>query len=253
MRALSVVIAVCYGLFVSAPARAAGFGDWAAIVVSADNHSHSGAPSEVFDNGRRDVAAGLLRLGFAPGNLIQFSIASDSHPGTEHADKQTIANDLWDLSNRTTGGCFAYLTSHGSPDGMVLGDGYLTPGALAGMLDNACGSRPTVVFVVACFSGVFVDALSGPNRFVPGLAAPNRLVLTAARPDRPSFGCGDNDHYTFFDNCWLDSVGGVGDFGSLATAVRACVSRKEAQINALPSEPQLSIGATIAAAMPRWR
>jgi hypothetical protein len=243
MRIIRLVLAAVFAVFLAVPASAAGFGDWAAIVVSADNHSHSGAPSEVFDNGRRDVAADLLRLGFSQNNLLQFSVAPDRHPGTDLADKQTIANELWDLSNRTTGGCFIYFTSHGSPDGMVLGDDVLSPRSLSNMLDNACGSRPTVVFTVACFSGVFIDALSGPNRF----------VMTAARPDRPSFGCGDNDRYTFFDDCWLTSIGGVGDFGSLATAIQACVSRKEHEINAYPSEPQLSIGANIAAAMPRWR
>ena len=243
MRGFKVfVVALCAVLF-AAPAGAAGFSDWAAIVVAGDWHSHSGAPSEVFDNARKDVSADLTRLGFAPNNILQFSVRPERYPGSGagHSDKQTIANDLWDLSNRTTGGCFAYLTSHGSPDGMVLDEGYLTPSALAGMLDNACGSRPTVVFVVACFSGVFVDALSGPNRF----------VMTAARPDRPSFGCGDNDHYTFFDNCWLDSINGSGDFPALANAIRACVSRKEAEIHAYPSEPQLSIGASVVAQLPR--
>ena len=176
--------------------------------------------------------------GLRAGHLIQFSVRNDTHPGTDHADKQTIANELWDLSNRTTGGCFVYFTSHGSPDGMLMDDGMLTPRALSTMLDNACGSRPTVVFTVACFSGVFVDALEGPNRF----------VMTAARPDRPSFGCGDNDHYTFFDNCWLDSIGGVGVSEGLATALR----REPQNTRSTPSHrPQLSIGAAIAADMPR--
>jgi hypothetical protein len=244
MRVFSGIIAALVAAFIAIPAAAAGFSDWAAIVVAGDWHSHSGGPSEVFDNGRRDVAADLARIGFAPGNILQFSVRSDTHPGTDHADKQTIANALWDLSNRTTGGCFFYLTSHGTPgEGAVLNDGYLSPNGLAAMLDNACGSRPTIVFVVACFSGQFVDALKGPNRF----------VMTAARPDRPSFGCGDNDRYTFFDNCWLDSIGGVGDFPSLANAVQACVSRKEAEIHAFPSEPQLAIGTNIATQIPHWR
>jgi hypothetical protein len=243
MKVLLSVLALVASALAVPQAEAASFGDWAAIVVAGDHHSHSGAPSEVFDNGRRDVAADLVHLGFSAGNIIQFSTEPGTHPGTDPSDKQTIANDLWDLSNRTTGGCLAYLTSHGSPDGMVLGNDTLSPSALAGMLDNACGSRPTIVFVVACYSGVFVGALSGPNRF----------VMTAARPDRPSFGCGDNDRYTFFDNCWLDSINGTGDFGSLATAVRACVSRKEAEIKAFPSEPQLSIGSQMATAMPHWR
>ncbi|MBS0473273.1 MAG: peptidase C13 [Proteobacteria bacterium] len=242
MRVLSAVLAAVCAALICLPAAAAGFSDWAAIVVAGDWHSHSGAPSEVFDNGRRDVAADLVRMGFSPGNILQFSVRSDKHPGTEHSDNQTLANDLWDLSNRTTGGCFVYLTSHGSPDGMVLNEGLLAPRELSTMLDNACGSRPTVVFVVACFSGVFVDALKGPNRF----------VMTAARPDRTSFGCGDNDRYTFFDNCWLDSVGNVSDFPALADAVRACVSRKEAQIHAYPSEPQLAIGQSLGRDILAW-
>jgi hypothetical protein len=223
--------------------RAAGLSDWAAIVVAGDWHSDSGAPSQVFDNARHDIAADLVRIGFSANNIEQFSVQSDRYPGAEHSDKQTIANDLWDLSNRTSGGCLVYFTSHGSPDGIVLGEDVMSPHTMAAMIDNACGSRPTVVFVAACYSGVFVGPLSGPNRF----------VMTAARPDRPSFGCGDNDHYTFFDNCWLDAVGATGDFSGLAHSIRACVSNKERQIGALPSEPQLQIGANAASELPHWR
>jgi hypothetical protein len=238
-----VILVATFLTFMAGPAGAAGYADWAAIVVAGDWHSHSGAPSEVFDNARRDISADLARIGFSPNNILQFSVQSDRYPGAEHADKQTIANDLWDLSNRTNGGCLVYFTSHGSPDGIVLNEGTMSPNAMAAMIDNACGPRPTVIFVAACYSGVFVDPLSGPNRF----------VMTAARPDRPSFGCGDNDHYTFFDNCFLDTIGNVGDFSGLAQSIRACVSNKERQIGALPSEPQLEIGTNIAATLPHWR
>jgi hypothetical protein len=241
MRLFSLVFLAV--LCSSGAANAAGLGDWAAIVVAGDWHSHSGAPSQVFDNARHDIAADLARIGFSAKNILQFSVQSDRYPGSEHSDKQTIANDLWDLSNRTTGGCLVYFTSHGSPDGIVLDEGVMSPESMATMIDNACGNRPTVVFVAACYSGVFVNPLSGPNRF----------VMTAARPDRPSFGCGDNDHYTFFDNCWLDSIGNSGDFTGLAQAIRACVTKKEKQIGALPSEPQLQIGANTAGELPRWR
>ena len=224
-------------------ADAAGLSDWAAIVVAGDWHSHSGAPSQVFDNARRDIATDLVRIGFSANNILQFTVQTDRYPGSEHSDKQTIANDLWDLSNRTSGGCLVYFTSHGSPDGIVLGEDVMSPSSMAAMIDNACGSRPTVVFVAACYSGVFVRPLSAPNRF----------VMTAARPDRPSFGCGDNDHYTFFDNCWLDAIGGAGDFAGLAQSIRSCVSNKERQIGALPSEPQLQIGANAASELPHWR
>lgn len=243
MRLTSFLVAALLAVLSAEPVSAAGLSDWAAVVVAGDWHSHSGAPSQVFDNARRDISADLVRIGFSQNNILQFSVQSDRYPGSEHSDKQTIANDLWDLSNRTSGGCLIYFTSHGSPEGIVLDEGTLSPNSMATMIDNACGSRPTVVFVAACFSGVFVDALSGPNRF----------VMTAARPDRPSFGCGDNDHYTFFDNCWLDSIGSTGDFSGLAQSIRACVSNKERQIGALPSEPQLQIGANAVAELPRWR
>ncbi|MBV9903036.1 MAG: peptidase C13, partial [Alphaproteobacteria bacterium] len=51
MRRFGIVVAAICAMLFAAPAFAAGFSDWAAIVVAGDWHSHSGAPSEVFDNG----------------------------------------------------------------------------------------------------------------------------------------------------------------------------------------------------------
>src|SRR5215472_4408286 len=102
--------------FLLCPASA-GMSDWAAIVVAGDWHAHSGAPSEVFDNARRDISRTLLQIGFQPANVAQFSMRPERYPDTSpgHSDPRTIATALWDLSNRTTGGCLAYFTSHGSP------------------------------------------------------------------------------------------------------------------------------------------
>lgn len=230
----------------SMPARAQpGFAGWAAIVVAGDWHSHSGAPSEVFDNARRDVSAGFERLGVDPANLEQFSVRPEQYrnPDLQESDSHTIATALWDLSDRTSAGCLVYMSSHGSPDGLVLGDGILRPTELKAMLDNSCAGRPTVVILSACFSGVFVPALEGPNRF----------VLTAARADRTSFGCGDNDRYPFFDDCVLSSLPRSTDFPSLAKDVETCVSRKEQEAHLFPpSDPQLSVGAKVLAELPQW-
>ena len=49
------------------------------------------------------------------------------------------------------------------------------------IVNNACGSKPSVIVMSSCFSG----------QFVPALAGDNRMVITAARPDRTSFGCGE--------------------------------------------------------------
>jgi hypothetical protein len=248
MRLKPALAALLAALVCALPASAAApsFANWAAVVVAGDWHAHSGAPSEVFDNARRDVSADLIRMGFSPGNVVQFSVRPARYPDAapRNSDGQTIATALWDLSNRTDGGCLAYFTSHGSTDGIVMGDDTLAPGRMNQMITNACGDRPTVVIVAACFSGVFV----------PVLAAPNRMVLTAARPDRTSFGCGEQDRYTFFDTCMLQDLPGSGDFPDLARNVIGCVAAREKKDGIrYPSEPQLSIGADVAATLPRWR
>lgn len=242
MRWLGLAVAA-FALLASGPALAAGFADWAAVVVSGDNRAHDGSPSEVFDNGRRDIVADLIGLGFSHENIVQFSVSADRHKGTQPTDEGAIASALWDVSSRTSGGCFVYITSHGSPDGVVIADNVWEPNKLSRAVDNACGGRPTVVVISACFSGIFV----------PALAAPERLVVTAARPDRTSFGCGNTDKYTYFDQCVLQVFPSSGDFPDLANAAKACVATREKQMGATPpSDPQIELGATAATQLPHW-
>src|SRR5438105_14480006 len=103
------------GLLALAELAEASTADWAAIVVAGDWHAHSGAPSEVFDNARRDITRTLIQIGFQPANIAQFSMRPDRYPDANpgHSDPRTISMALWDLSNRTNGGCLAYFTSHG--------------------------------------------------------------------------------------------------------------------------------------------
>jgi hypothetical protein len=229
----------------AAPARAGAFSDWAAIVVAGDWHAHSGAPSEVFDNARRDVGKALLAAGFAQANLREFSTRPGRYADRpQKSDPDQIASQLSDLVKQAPAGCLIYFTSHGSPDGVVVGEGLWRPAGLGRMVDDLCGQRPTVVIVAACFSGVFVPAMDGPNR----------MVLTAARPDRASFGCGEADRYTFFDTCLLQSLPHVPDFAALGPAVQACVAKREHDLGASPpSEPQLEIGAALRPVLPLYR
>jgi len=239
-----LVLAAVFSLLCFASARAAGFSDWAAIVVAGDNRAHDGSPAEVFDNGRRDIANDLIALGFNRDNILQFSVMPQNHPGTQQTDQRDIASALWDLSSRTSAGCFIYVTSHGAPGGVLVDGSLWAPDKFAHAVDNACGGRPTVVMVSACYSGIFV----------PVLQAPERLVVTAARPDRTSFGCGNTDRYTYFDQCVLQSFSTAASFPDLAAEARACVAAREKQMNATPpSEPQIALGATAAIDLPRWR
>jgi len=247
MRFILGFAALVAALFGASASLAAGaFADWGAVVVAGDWHAHSGAPSEVFDNARRDITGSLVQMGFSQDNVFQFSVRPANYPSQapRMSDAQTIATSLWDLSNRTSGGCFAYFTSHGTPNGFVLNEEILTPAKMNGMISNACGDRPTVVIVSSCYSG----------QFVKPLAAPNRMILTAARPDRTSFGCGESDRYTFFDTCVIQNLTSAGDFPDLAKDVITCVAAREKKDKIeYPSEPQLSIGADVEATLPKWR
>ena len=238
MKKLFLVLSLC--LF-AAPAFAAGFADWAVLVVAGDDHAHSGAPSQVFDNARRDLVKAFEGIGFSPNNVMQYSV--DPAKDAEETRTGNIANGLWDLSNRATGGCLIYFTSHGTPNGIISNGSELGPDAWSKIVNNACSKKPAVIVMSSCFSG----------QFVPGLAADNRMVMTAARPDRTSFGCGESDHYTFFDGCFLQALPSSSDFPGLADKVKDCVSKQEQALGVdYPSEPQVYIGNAVAASL-KWR
>ena len=242
MRGLSALVLLASLLLAVAPARAASpFADWAVIVVAGDDHAHSGAHSEVFDNARRDLATAFAKTGFAAANISQFSVQTGRPAGVMVSDPQSIIGQLGRATDAAKDGCLVYFTSHGSPDGIVLGDRLLTPAGMAAIIDEACGERRAVVVVAACFSGVFIPPLSGRNR----------MVLTAARPDRASFGCGEEDRYTFFDTCMLQQLPLAKNFAVLGPAVQACVAKRERDLGAEPpSEPQLWIGPAIGPDLP---
>jgi len=270
-------LALLAGLLAAPAALAANpFGNWAVIIVAGDWRAHDGGPSQAFDNARRDLAKAFVADGFSPANISQFSAwpatppptqttpirkpgrrhaaqtaaaaapatpPPDAGPAPLKADGEVIFDELSRLTRQAPDGCLIYLTSHGNPEGVQVGDGLLPPGALGEMVDRTCGDRPTVAIISACFSGVFVPALDGPNR----------MVLTAARPDRASFGCGQSDRYTYFDGCVLQSLAHVRDFAALAPAATACVSRKETETHAVPaSEPQTKIGGELGLVLPLY-
>ncbi len=225
------------------PASAAGFGNWAVLIVAGDDHAHDGSHAEVFDNARRDLAKAFAGIGFSPANMAQFSV--DPAPDAQETSVGAIANTLWDLSSRAPGGCLIYFTSHGAydPPGILTNDKILAPEKFGAMVANACGAKPSVIVMSACYSGAFIPFLRGPNR----------MVFTAARPDRTSFGCGNDLQYTFFDQCFLQSLPQSGDFPGVAQKTTACVAARESREHiGPPSEPQLSIGNNVMYTL-NWR
>jgi hypothetical protein len=244
MRAAAAVIGLLALLLAPFQAACAGpFSNWTAVVVAGDYHAHSGGPTEAFDNARRDVSKTLVELGFDKADVQQFSVRPKRYPtdAPGRSDAQTIYDALRLRAQTAKAGCLFYLSSHGGPEGAILGQDLLRPPRLAAMLDDACPGRPTIVVISACFSGVFI----------PSLQQGDRLILTAARPDRASFGCGESDRYPYFDDCFLASAPQAHDFAALGAAVQACVARKEQETGAKPaSEPQVWIGPTLRPMLP---
>ena len=240
---MKFVLLIAAMVFASAgltgPASAGPFDSWAALVVAGDSHAHSGADSQVFDNARRDLVTALKQMGFAANNIQQYSARPELDLQTKprRSDAPDIAAGFKMLTQRATGGCFVYFTSHGAPLGIVIGDSLVPIRAIGDIIDDSCHDRPAVVIISACFSGMFI----------PVLHAENRMIFTAARPDRTSFGCGEANTYTFFDQCILESLPKSTNFPALAGPTKECVAARENQEGATPpSEPQLYIGAAIA-------
>jgi len=211
------------------------------VLVAGDYRAHSGAPSQVFNNGRRDLAQAFAKIGFNKANMVQFSVDYDE--GTQHSGINEIGSAMQSVAARAKDGCLLYFTSHGVPEGMIIGNAVLSPGQMRDMVNNACGSRPAVIVMSACYSGTFVAPLQ----------ADSRIIMTAARPDRTSFGCGEMDHYTFFDDCFLRAMPMAGDFPGLGGLVQQCVAERETQMKATPpSEPQVSVGPGVIFTL-KWR
>ncbi|MFT4250971.1 MAG: C13 family peptidase [Caulobacter sp.] len=243
-RAAGFLVGLMLACLAAAPARAENpFDHWASVVIAGDWRAHGGGSTEAFDNARHDVAQSLEAIGFPP--PAQFSVRPKRYPKqtVQASVPRAIHAGLKSAAEASTAGCLVYITSHGAPEGVVLGEQILRPERLAALMDSACPGRPSIVVISACFSGVFV----------PPLERDDRMILTAARPDRTSFGCGESDRYPYFDDCFLSEIGKAHDFAALGRAVQACVARKEIDTGARPpSEPQLWIGPELRPLLPLY-
>ncbi len=245
-RGLIIVLAIVLGFAASAHAQMAAppsrFANWTSAIVAADWRDGANRPIQAFDNARRDLVKGFLAAGFPRANMVDYSLRPDA---PQPVAASAVVEGINAAATRGTSGCLLYFTSHGVPTAMVFGEApRMTPDMMANIVRSACGTRPTVVIVSACYSGIFVNAL----------AAPNRMVLTAASRERTSFGCGADETYPWFDGCILETLPNATDFLALAAGARACVTRKETErgVN-LPSEPQLFVGSEMQLRLPTLR
>jgi Peptidase C13 family/YcxB-like protein len=136
-----------------------------------------------------------------------------------------------------------YLTSHGSRDAELsvrfppLHLNQLTAGTLRRMLDEA-GIRWRVLVISACYSGSFVDTLKNDDT----------LLITAASKARTSFGCSNENEYTYFGEAYFKQ--GLEQTHSFVDAFQVAkhwIEQREHSEGKQPSHPTLYVGSAIEA------
>jgi hypothetical protein len=215
-----------------APKFAAGAASnltWKATLMTGDDSI------DAFDNARKTLKSEFLQMGVSANNIKELSM--DRHErkrGSLPSSAGNFAGALRDLSVGDQDACLIHMTSHGSRVGFYIRNAApITPQLLDSILYRACGDRPTVVLISACYSGVFVNKT---------MQKPNRIILTAAREDRTSFGCSPENEYTYWDACLIDSLPASESWKSLYGNIQRCVKTKEAYGRFTPSLPQAYFG-----------
>jgi hypothetical protein len=134
-----------------------------------------------------------------------------------------------------------FLSSHGAEDGTIAVDmqnfglNDLSAQDLRGIFDEA-KIKWRIVIVSACYSGSFIEQL----------ASPHTLVITAAAADRASFGCAQENEWTYFGRAYFDqALKETPLFIPAFERAREIIAAREAAEEKTPSMPQVSIGSEI--------
>ncbi len=204
--------------------------NWKMILMTGDDSIRA------FDNARKKLFALFSEYGVDEG--IQLSRnPREQVDGVRATSIPNFEKATLDLSVQDGDGCIVFMTSHGTTAGFYIrGQGHFAPSKFNQIIHRACGSRPTVLLVSACYSGIFAE---------PSLQAPNRVILTAARKDKTSFGCSAEAEYTYWDGCLIETLPSSITWFELAQKVEKCIERKETVGGFARSYPQARFGAQV--------
>jgi hypothetical protein len=214
-------------MFATCTSTARGDTRWHVILAAVGNEQ------KVFDNFVNDFAS-MLKDRNEIASLTELHASIDDRWAP--SGLQALDRSLTALKPQEGEGCLVYVTGHGAPDGLAMSADtptiFVRPTRMESML-NSCAGRPTVLVVSACFSGVYVR---------PGVTRAERIVMTASAADLTSFGCSDNQQYTFFDQCFMDAWPRQNNWGALADDINDCVRTTERSGNFPASKPQFFFG-----------
>ena len=137
---------------------------------------------------------------------------------------------------------FLHMTSHGSAQHEFsvyfenLGLKDLSAAEIGRIVDSA--QLPWRIIVVsACYSGGYIDALMSPTT----------VVMTASDAENVSFGCEHGREFTYFGEALYQDNLADGDYLGAFHKAATAVAMREQEEGLEPSDPQLWVGADIAA------
>jgi len=198
------------------------------------------AARELFDQ-RFDTDGRSVSLINNPQTVLDVPLATVSNL------RETL-NEIGATIDRDDDVVLVFLESHGARDYRLAADfpplklDELSPQLLREMLDQA-GIKWRIVIVSACYSGGYIAPLKDDHT----------LIMTASAANRTSFGCGTDSDATFFAEALFrqalhfeDSF--VKAFEQARTSIAA---REKAENMSPPSDPQLFVGAAMAAKLPQ--
>jgi hypothetical protein len=133
-----------------------------------------------------------------------------------------------------------YTTSHGAPFGIFYNDGNEGYGAISptrlSRLFDAHRIHRRLLIVSACYSGVFVPVLAGPQT----------AIFSAAASDRSSFGCVAENDWTFFGDAFINrALRKPQPLANAASEAATMIAAWEKQGKLEPSRPQHSLGVEV--------
>lgn len=197
------------------------------------------AVRELFDT-RFDTAGRSLLLINNPQTVTEVPLANASN-------LQRVLRRLGELMDPEEDMLFLYLTSHGSEEHELaihyrplrLND---IPAARLGAMLTESSIRRRAVVISACYSG----------GFIPPLNDAASMVLTASAADRKSFGCSNENAWTYFGEAYFDqALSHTHSFTAAFQQAAQAIAEREAREKLEPSLPQSWVGEDIAQYLPR--
>ena len=198
-----------------------------------------------------DYVGNLLQTRFAAHGRLTLINHRDHLATRPMATSASLGRSFQALAERSGAEdlIFIYLTSHGSAQHelhidqprLQLAD--LPASELAGLL-APLKDRYKVLVISACYSG----------GFIPELQDEKTLVITAARADRVSFGCSEENDFTYFGRAlFAEALQETDDLQRAFELAKASVAAREKSDGFEPSEPQIWPAKAVLAQWQTWR